>query len=117
MIPPLNRLLTDVSFIKKETKLSSGQASQYNVSQRWNNHFGYNLVRSDKLNDAVKIFELNVVLFPKSADVYDSFGETLISLGRVDEGVNAYEKALTLDPQYENASYAVGVIEKHNVSK
>ena len=100
-----------ISFVKKE--LSSSSPSGYNLSQRSINSFGYDFVRNNLLDDALKIFKFNVELFPKSPDVYDSYGETLIELGDIKAGLQAYEKALALDPSYGNSIYAQETIQKY----
>jgi len=102
-----------ISFIEAEQQQSSITKSKYNLSQGWINHFGYSLVKKGTLNDALKVFRLNVELFPKSPDAYDSFAETLMSLGKVKEGVTAYKKALKLEPQYGNAQVALDVVNKY----
>ncbi len=114
----LNELLVEnydikhiLAFIKREKE---GVApSDYDVSERGINHFAYAFVRQKKLQDALEVFELNISLFPRSADVYDSYGETLIALGQLERGVQAYQTALELDPEYENAVFALGVLEQY----
>ena len=36
---------------------------------------GYQLIGQNKLKEAIALFEYNVELYPKSANVYDSLGE------------------------------------------
>ncbi len=79
-------------FIVRE--ISKSTTSDYNLSQRKINSFGYDFISNGKLKDALKIFRFNVEHFPKPPDVFDSYGETLIELSDVKEGVKVYEKAL-----------------------
>jgi len=43
------------------------------------------------------------LLFPKSANVYDSYAETLELLGHRREAIKNYSKSLELDPKNHNA--------------
>ncbi len=83
---------------KKETK------SSYNVSEDALNNFGYELIKLNKTDDALKIFTLNTELYPNSFNTYDSLGECLLKLNKKDEGLKAYKKSLELNPKNKNAS-------------
>lgn len=93
-----------IAFIKEE-KLKSTQ-SDYNLSEREINHFAYGLVRLNKLEQAVRMFQFNVESYPNSSNAFDSYGETLLELGRPEEAVAAYRQALSLDSSYNNADFA-----------
>jgi tetratricopeptide (TPR) repeat protein len=80
---------------------------QYNLSEESINTFGYELITKQQLQDALLIFKLNVELYPQSYNVYDSYGECLLLLGQVKEGIAAYEKSLELNPQNTNAKIVI----------
>jgi tetratricopeptide (TPR) repeat protein len=61
--------------------------------------WGYDLVSQGKLPEALEVFRLNVEIRPASWRAWDSFGETLATLGRRDEAVRAYEKSIRLYPR------------------
>ena len=67
------------------------------------NAVGYVLMRSERLEQACSIFELNTRVFPDAYNTWDSLGEALMTLGRNDEAISAYEKSLELNPENENA--------------
>ncbi len=46
------------------------------------NGLGYTLTNQNRLDDAIRIFELNVRLFPDNANVYDSLSETYEAAGK-----------------------------------
>jgi tetratricopeptide (TPR) repeat protein len=48
-----------------------------------------------KLDEAIRVFERNVELYPKSANVYDSLGEGYENAGKLDLAVQNIEKAIT----------------------
>ena len=78
-------------------------SDEYYLSENEMNILGYSLLVSDRLNDAVGIFHLNVEAFPKSFNVYDSYGEALMKLGYKESAIKNYEKSLELNPNNENA--------------
>ena len=66
------------------------------------NRLGYNLLGRQRLEDAVKIFQLNVELHPDYANGYDSLGEGYKYIGEFDLAIESYEKSLELDPDNRN---------------
>lgn len=46
------------------------------------NLFGYSLLGKEKYEDAIKIFKLNIIEFPESANVFDSLGEAYERWGK-----------------------------------
>lgn len=67
------------------------------------NQLGYSLMNENKLDEAVAIFKLNVDEFPKSANVYDSYGEALLKKGNKEEAIVNYKKSLELNPRNTDA--------------
>jgi pimeloyl-ACP methyl ester carboxylesterase len=68
------------------------------------NMLGYSLMRFDKYKQALSLFKNNLENHPNSANVYDSMGEGLLALGRVEEAVPLFKKAVELgaDPQHRD---------------
>ena len=64
--------------------------------------------------EAVEVFELNVSLFPGSANAHDSLGEAYLAIGETSKGIASYRKVLELDPQNQAA---VEVIREHENRK
>lgn len=60
------------------------------------NTYGYTLMGTGRLDEAVAMFEANVKAHPDSWNVYDSLGEALESRGDVKGAIKNYEKALAL---------------------
>ncbi|WP_394335242.1 tetratricopeptide repeat protein, partial [Algoriphagus antarcticus] len=60
------------------------------------NMLGYSLMRYDKYKQALSLFKNNLENHPNSANVYDSMGEGLMALGRVEEAVPLFKKAVEL---------------------
>lgn len=88
-----------VLFVKNE----DAKTSQYDLRETWFNHFGYNLMREGKKEDALKIFKLNTELYPNGFNTFDSYGECLLKLGDEKNAIIAYKKSLELNPENKNA--------------
>ena len=56
-----------------------------------------------KSNEALKLFKLNIELYPNAFNTYDSYGECLLKLEDKENAIKAYEKSLELNPDNENA--------------
>lgn len=96
-----NSLEEIIKLIESERK--KGDKSLYNTSEAEINSFGYMLMKSKKLNDALTIFSLNTKLYPTGFNTYDSLGECLFLLNKKEEGLKAYRKSLELNPNNDNA--------------
>jgi tetratricopeptide (TPR) repeat protein len=75
------------------------------------NQLGYEYLRQDEIPTAVKLFQLNVNLFPESANVYDSLGEALYMQGEKDLALALYRRAMELNPDFPSARRMVIRIE------
>ena len=75
----------------------------YYLDEREMNRTGYEFLQSGKSKAAAAIFELNTQAFPKSANVFDSYGEALMALGNKTEAIENYKKSVKLNPGNENA--------------
>jgi TolA-binding protein len=84
------------------------------VSEQGINKLGYNLVAEKKYKKAIAVFQMNTQDFPKSANVYDSLGETQFKDGDLPHARENYRKALEADPKYPNAKNAAKFLEDHN---
>jgi len=96
----------------KLAKSSDLENSEYNLSESGINTFGYQLMGEGNDEDALKIFKLNTELYPEGFNTYDSYGECLVKIGRIEEGIAAYKKSLELNPNNDNAKKVLAEIEK-----
>lgn len=74
----------------------------YYLNEYEMNVTGYQFLQSGKVNEAAAIFKLNTEAFPKSANVYDSYGEALMALGNKTEAIENYKQSVKLNPGNEN---------------
>jgi tetratricopeptide (TPR) repeat protein len=68
------------------------------------NQLGYMLLAQKKVDDAIKVFQLNVEEYPKGANCYDSLGEAYMNAGQKDLAIKNYEKSLELNPDNKNGA-------------
>lgn len=95
------------------TKLKNSPVSkQYNFSESELNFLGYYLLRTNKLQEAIRIFTLNTEEYPQSANVFDSLGEAHRKAGNQELAIENYQKSLALDPKNENAKKMLAEILK-----
>jgi glyoxylase-like metal-dependent hydrolase (beta-lactamase superfamily II) len=74
------------------------------------NGYGYFLLQNDKVEQAIRMFRINVELFPESWNVYDSLGDALLRAGSTDEAMAMYERSLVLNPDNANGRDALAKI-------
>lgn len=67
------------------------------------NSIGYQLLRMQKVDDAIEVFLQNTVDHPESGNTWDSLAEAYMTKGDKELAVKYYEKALQLDPGNSNA--------------
>jgi tetratricopeptide (TPR) repeat protein len=66
------------------------------------NSLGYDLLRLKKVEDAVRIFQWNTELYPKSWNVYDSLAEAYATQGKKELVIRHYKKSIELNPDNTN---------------
>lgn len=105
-----NRAFTDeVIRIAQENGAAAGfeagkkRKKGVDVIERRINEKGYDLLSGGKTKEAITIFELGVMAFPKSADAFDSLGEAYMVAGNKKLAIENYEKSLKLDAANKNA--------------
>jgi len=61
------------------------------------NTLAYQFLFQGQLSNALEIFKMNVALFPKSTNVYDSQGEAYLYLGDIPKAIESYSKISELE--------------------
>ncbi len=77
--------------IKKKDSLDSS------IDENYLNSFGYKTLREKNIELATAIFKINVALYPKSSNVYDSLGEAYLKSGDTLKAIENYKKSLIFD--------------------
>jgi imidazolonepropionase-like amidohydrolase len=89
--------------IKQYRELREREPNGYDFSEEELNTVGYYLIGMKKYKDAIAVLKLNVEMFPKSANVYDSLGEAYMDDGNNELARENYEKSLKIEPGNTNA--------------
>jgi tetratricopeptide (TPR) repeat protein len=94
-------------------ELKNSKPDAYNFSNENElNTLGYEFLKNNKTDAAIKIFSLNVSEFPNSANVYDSRGEAYFNKKEYLISKKDYQKVLQLDPTNQNAKEMLSKIEE-----
>lgn len=75
------------------------------------NSLGYQKLRAKNYKEAKEIFKINMMLYPESSNVYDSYAEVLRKSGDTLEAIIYYKKSVELDSGNKNAK---NFIEKYD---
>ncbi len=90
--------------IRHYNKLKRESNSRFNFNDENElNNLGYQLISDNRIEDAIKIFELLVAEFPNSFNPYDSLGEAYSLSGNTEMALKNYKKSLELNPKNEHA--------------
>jgi len=109
-LPPtlraLHRTLRQRGFshLAEEVKRARRRDHAYTWPEPAINAWGYSLVEQGQLADALAVFQLNVRLYPASANTYDSLAETYAALGNKKLATQHYARALQLNPKNQAAA-------------
>jgi tetratricopeptide (TPR) repeat protein len=83
--------------------LKAAAPTTYNFDEGELNTLGYQLIRTKKFKEAVRILQLNVEAYPQSSNVYDSLAEAYMNDGDKPQAIAHYQKSLQLNPKNGNA--------------
>ncbi len=79
------------------------EEAMVNATEAELNMYGYQLMGQDKLDEAIKIFQLNIKRHPEAWNCYDSLAEALGNKGDAAGSKANYEKAYELAPAGQKA--------------
>ncbi len=91
----------------EEVKKMRKTNTDFELTEKEVNSWGYKLIQQNRMPDALEIFKLNVFLYPTSANAFDSLGEIYAELGDTKLAIKNYEQSLKLDPQNKNAEQQI----------
>jgi tetratricopeptide (TPR) repeat protein len=86
--------------------------SNYYLDEREMNILGYDFLFNEYKAQALEALKLNVLLFPNSFNVYDSYAEALAESGKKAEAILMYKKAIALNPKSEGSIRALRLLEQ-----
>lgn len=82
-----------IEHYKKAIELNPNYSPAYNI-------LGYAYRQDADYANAEKAFKKYIELIPKDPNPYDSYAELLLKMGRFDESIAQYRKALSIDPNF-----------------
>lgn len=88
-----NKALLAFKDIQKKDSLNP-TIRQYSL-----NGTGYDYMNNRELDNAIEIFKINVVLYPKSSNVYNSLGEAYLRKKDTLKAVENLNKSLSINPE------------------
>ena len=87
---------------EKATAINPGLTTAWNL-------LGYADRQNGDYASAEKAFQKYVELIPKDPNPYDSYAELLLKMGRFDDSIAQYRKALGIDPNFVNAHQGIAM--------
>lgn len=92
------------NFVREYDAFKSDPRHRYVETEATLNRIAYALLQQKRTDDAIAVFKLNVRDFPNSANAFDSLGDGYAAAGRRDDAIKAYEKALSIDPNFASSA-------------
>src|SRR6476661_363493 len=73
------------------------------LAEGYVNSWGSEMLGKEQKQEAIGVFELNVGLYPQSANAYDSLGEAYEASGSREQAIRNFRRSLQLNPANSNA--------------
>jgi CubicO group peptidase (beta-lactamase class C family) len=89
--------------ISQYRELKKASPQDFNFQPAELNQLGYALLQAERIEDAIKVFQLNTEAYPADANGYDSLAEAYAAKGEKSLAIKNYAKSLELDPNNTNA--------------
>ncbi|KAA6346345.1 putative penicillin-binding protein PbpX [termite gut metagenome] len=108
--PPKKSLAYDLLDVIKNKGIEAGidhyntlkDSKDYVLDENEMNQIGYQIMGNGKIDEAAKIFKLNIESFPNSFNVYDSYAEALMNQGKNELAIKNYKKSIEINPANQN---------------
>lgn len=120
-LKPLEKVLADLESKKEINQKDNRLYEKLGILVKANiideaeiNNLGYSYIQKSKPQIALSIFKSNTLLFPNSANTWDSLAETYLGLNNKEKAILYYNKVIKMDPEGvgENARAMLNRIEK-----
>ncbi len=85
---------------KKAAELAPNYSQVYNL-------LGYCYRQKRDYGNAEEAFKKYIALIPNDPNPYDSYAELLLKMGRYDESIAQYRKALSIDPHFNPSHFGI----------
>jgi tetratricopeptide (TPR) repeat protein len=84
------------------------------------NQLGYFHLQAGRIDEAIRLFRLNTIAYPTSANTYDSLGDAYLAKGQNELALRMSERALELlakDPSSEDRKKAIRESAEQKIAK
>jgi tetratricopeptide (TPR) repeat protein len=75
----------------------------YNLSEDEFNNMAYEMMENNFTAQALETFKINTFLFPASDSIHESYGDGLLRMGKKEEAIIMFNKALRINPDNKYA--------------
>ncbi len=89
-----------VEHLKQAPVLAPNYSPAYNM-------LGYAYRQQDDYSNAEQAFKKYIELIPNDPNPYDSYAELLLKMGKFDESIAQYRKALSVDPHFAASHFGI----------
>lgn len=89
-----------INHYKHATEIAPDYSTAFNI-------LGYAYRQNEAYSDAENAFKKYVELIPNDPNPYDSYAELLLKMGRFDEAITQYNKALAVDANFLNSHFGI----------
>lgn len=89
-----------IDHLKKAAEIAPDYSPTYNM-------LGYSYRQAGDYANAEQAFKKYTVLIPNDPNPYDSYGELLLKMGRFDDSITQYRKALSIDPNFVASHFGI----------
>ncbi|MDY8136016.1 serine hydrolase [Aquimarina sp. 2201CG5-10] len=83
------------------------------VTEEYLNDLGYSFFREDRMKLSQDVFKVNMMLYPNSFMVYESYAEACVKIGEIDLAILNYSKSLELNPQNNRTRHKIKELQKN----
>jgi len=89
-----------IEHYRKATEIAPSYSPAYNI-------LGYALRQQDNFSEAEQAFKKYIELIPNDPNPYDSYAELLLKMGRFDDSLAQYHKALSIDSHFVPSHFGI----------
>ena len=87
--------------LKKYDEINNSGNKYYLFSEQMLNQLGHNLLKENRIDEAIKVFLKNVKVYPDSFIANDALAETYLKIGENGQALRYFQIAVDLNPDYE----------------
>lgn len=98
----ISELLQEKDFenlLIKYQEIKKRNPKDYNIKSRTINKLGYSFLKKQDYENAIHMFKINTILYPKMSNSFDSLGDGYLANHDTINAIENYKKALAINPE------------------